>query len=399
MPPGCPSFGVMMPLGYNEFNGTWGSRAQLALDTVAMKPTRRIPAWMLHVMDVPFMEQATGHAPGDYVKAPDDVYLAFQRLAGACYIDQYIPDNPLTMTHAGFECTAERTATTGAAKIVLDGIRIDSPEAVLEHMERVVFPRRAERIRTRDPDDPSRIESLITAECSIQRRFGSDILKGPYSDGFQAFPIFHNYTYGYENYFMAYALYPEVMAKDFAQQADLAALDNMAAAKAIVKGALPRLIRLDYDMADSRGMLVDIRSLDAIWFPHFVRAIRPFLDAGIRLIWHCDGNLMALVPRLIEAGIGGFQGFQYEDGMDYERICRMTDRNGDPLFILAGVSVTRTMPFGTPKDIREEMKWLVANGPKVGLMLGGSSTVAPGVPHENIRTVIEGLRYYQEHGR
>jgi len=85
--------------------------------------------------------------------------------------------------------------------------------------------------------------------------------------------------------------------------------------------------------------------------------------------------------------------------MDYERICRMTDRNGDPLFILAGVSVTRTMPFGTPDDVRREMKWLVANGPPVGLMLGGSSTVAPGVPHENIRAVIEGLHYYREHGR
>ncbi len=388
-----------MPGHYREFEAAWGERARLALDTIAMKPTRGIPAWMLHVMDVPFMERTVGARPGEYRRDPDGVYLAFQQFAGACYIDQYIPDNPLTMTHAGFECTAERTATTGATGIVLDGIRIDSPEAVLEHLERVVFPRRAERIRTYDPDDPSRIESLIAAECRIQRRFGPDILKGPYSDGFQAFPIFHNYVYGYENYFMAYALYPEVMEKDFAQQADLAVLENRTAARAILEGGLPRLIRLDYDMADSRGTLVDIKSLDAIWFPHFVRAIRPFLDAGIRLIWHCDGNLMAMVPRLIEAGIGGFQGFQYEDGMDYERICRMTDRNGDPLFILAGVSVTRTLPFGTPDDVRREMKWLVANGPKVGLMLGGSSTVAPGVPHENILAVIEGLHYYREHGR
>lgn len=129
------------------------------------------------------------------------------------------------------------------------------------------------------------------------------------------------------------------------------------------------------------------------------RAIRPFLDAGVRLIWHCDGNLMEMVPRLLECGIGGFQGFQYEDGMDYERICRMTDRDGGPLFILAGVSVTRTLPFGTPDDVRRELRWLVENGPPVGLMLGASSSIAPGVCPENLDRLFDGLRYYQEHGR
>jgi len=72
---------------------------------------------------------------------------------------------------------------------------------------------------------------------------------------------------------------------------------------------------------------------------------------------------MAMVPRLIEAGIAGFQGFQYEAGMDYPRICRMRTRDGGPLMIWAGVSVTRTLPLGTPDDVRDELRWLVENGP------------------------------------
>ncbi|MDA0335862.1 MAG: hypothetical protein O2782_11905 [bacterium] len=47
-----------------------------------------------------------------------------------------------------------------------------------------------------------------------------------------------------------------------------------------------------------------------------LRSIEPLVQAGVRLLWHCDGNLMEMVPRLLEAGIAGFQGFQYEDGMD-----------------------------------------------------------------------------------
>lgn len=385
--------------GYEQFEGLWRERAQLAWDTLAGKAVRGIPAWVVHTMDIPFMETFVGRPAGDYARDPEGVYLAFQQAAGACFIDQWIPRNPLTMGEHGYNSATQRTATTGADRIVRDGIVIDSPEAVVEHMEGVVWPALAAETRRIGSEAAQRVDRLVAQEVGVQQRFGTNLLKGPYADGFQEFPRLRYGMYGYENYFMAYALYPEVMEKDFAHQADLAMARNRLAARAIVEASLPRLIRLDHDMADSRGTLVDVRSLDRLWLPHFARSIQPLLDAGIRLIWHCDGNLMQMVPRLIDCGIGGFQGFQYEDGMDYERICRMTDRQGRPLFIIAGVSVTRTLPFGTPREIRDQMRWLVDNGPRSGLMLGPSSTIAPGVPHENLRAYIEGLAYYRRQGR
>lgn len=45
------------------------------------------------------------------------------------------------------------------------------------------------------------------------------------------------------------------------------------------------------------------------------------------------------------------------------------------------------------------MKWLVDNGPQTGLFLGASSSIAPEVPWENLVALIEGLHYYQQHGR
>ncbi len=389
----------MSKTGYQVFEETWGPRARLAWDTLRMRPTKGIPAWLVHAMDMPFMEQMTEHKPGDYARNPDQVYLAFEKWAGVCFIDQYLADNPLTMGQEGFTSATQHGATTGATEIVIDGMTIDSPEAVVEHMERFVFPRRQREIEAFDPENPAHVERLIAGECRRQKLFGPNLLKGPFMDGFQSFPVLHYELYGYANYFMAYALFPEVMARDFAQQADLAVRKNQVAAKAIIEGHLPRLIRLDHDMADSRSTLVSIKSLDEIWFPAFARSIQPLLDAGIRLIWHCDGNLMDMVPRLIEAGISGFQGFQYEDGMDYPRICRMTDRQDAPLFIVAGVSVTKTLPFGSKQDVIDQMKWLVQNGPPLGLMLGASSSIVPGTPHENIKALKEGLLYYQEHGR
>ncbi len=85
--------------------------------------------------------------------------------------------------------------------------------------------------------------------------------------------------------------------------------------------------------------------------------------------------------------------------MDYEKICGMKDRWGRDLIIIAGVSVTRTLPLGTPQDVKREMQFLVEKAPKTGLFLGGSSSITPGVSMENMNTLVEGLNYYRRHGR
>ena len=368
--------------------------AQLALDTILQKPTRGIPAFFCNVMEHGHIDRIAGVAPGTYRQRPEETYVAMQRALGVCLLDQYIWSNPLSMGDEGYEGAAHG-ATTGAEEIILDGMVIDSPEAVVEHLERFVFPSLIAAAKSFDED--TRTRHIIESERSIQERLGPEILKGGY--GSVAFPYLAYGTYGYVNYFSAYALYPEVMEKHFSLQADLATLNNRAAARAHVEGNLPPINRGDHDMADSRGTLVNIKSLDEIWFPHFARCMEPVVAAGVRVIWHCDGNLMEMVPRLIECGISGFQGFQYEAGMDYERICRMKTRDGKDLIIVAGVSVSDTLPLGKPADVKRQMEWLVENGPRTGLFLSASSSVTPGVPWESMQVFWDGLRYYRERGR
>jgi hypothetical protein len=371
--------------------------ATLALDTLSLRPAQGIPTWTLFLMEHPHIERLAGAKPGSYRREPERVYLDMQRAAGACLADQWIPRNPLTMSATGYEPDSEKrnTATTGAHDIFCDGIRIDSPESVAHHLERVAFPRLREAVRAFD--ERACVRQILEQERAAQALLGPSILKAGY--GFVRFPTFSYTTYGYEHYFAAYALYPEVIEAHFALQADLATLHNCAAARAFREGHLPPLYRLDHDMADSRGILVRPETLDRMWFPHLARCLQPVLAAGVRLIWHCDGNLMAMVPRLLEVGIAGFQGFQYEDGMDYPRICRMRTREGEELILFAGVSVTRTLPYGTPQDVRNELRWLVENGPRRGLFLGASSSITPGVPWRNVEALVDGLRHYRLHGR
>ena len=370
--------------------------AQLALDAILQKPTRGIPSWLLNPMSHAHIERLAGAAPGAYRREPEKTYLAMQYAAGACLLDQWIPRNPLTMGESGYEedATQRSSATAGIHEITCDGMPIDSPEAVVEHLERVQFPRLHRAIAEFDED--ARARQIIEGEIALQAELGSGILKSGY--GFIAFPGLDYTRYGYTHYFMAYALYPDVMERHFSLEADYALLNNRAAARAYTEGDLPPLYRLDHDMADSRGTLVRIASLDRLWFPHFARFLAPVLKIGLRLIWHCDGNLMQMAPRLLDVGIHGFQGFQYEAGMDYEKICAMKTMGGEDLIIIGGVSVTRTLPFGAPADVRRELAWLVERGPKTGLFLGGSSSITPGVPWENMQTLVEGLAYYRRRG-
>ncbi len=372
-----------------------GDNARLALETIYQRPAEGIPTFMLHIMGHSQIERLAGVHPGDYERNPEEIYLKAQRGMGVNMIDQYIPRNPLQMGDEGYR-NADRGATTGAAEIVVDGIVIDSPEAVVEHMETVLFPKLEEEARA-PYDVDARVKEIIEKEASVQKEFGPEILKVPY--GQVRFPYLDYYTYGYVHYFTAYAVYPEVIERCFSLMADAMLPNNRAVARAYEEGNLPPLLRLDHDLADSRGILVGIESLEKLWFPHFVRAIEPVLKAGVKAIWHCDGNLMDLVGPLIDAGLCGLQGFQYEYGMDYEKICKMKTKEGEDLIIIGGVSVTRTLPFGSPDDVRKEIEWLVADGPKTGLFLGCSSSVTPGVSWENIEALIEGLRYYRIHGR
>lgn len=368
--------------------------AQLALDTILQKPTKGVPTFWCNVMEHDHIDRIAGAPPGTYRNAPEETYLAMQRALGVCALDQYIPGNPLSMGDSGYEGKAHG-ATTGADQIEIDGMSIDSPEAVVEHLERFVFGRLI--VAAENFDEEARTRQIIESERSIQASLGPEILKTGYAS--VSFPALGYGTYGYVNYFSAYALYPEVMEKHFSLQADLSLRNNRAAARAHDEGGFPPLNRSDHDMADSRSTLVSIKSLDEIWFPHFARCMEPVVAAGIKVIWHCDGNLMEMVPRLLECGIKGFQGFQYEAGMDYERICQMETREGEDLIIVAGVSVSSTLPMGKPADVKREMQWLVEHGPKTGLFLSASSSVTPGVPWENMQTFWDGLKYYRERGR
>lgn len=375
-------------------NSTLGPNARLALATIYQQPDPRVPSHFFNVMEHSHIDRLAGLPAGGYKRDPHGAYIRMVEATGSCSVDQYLAENPLSMEDHGYE-GAVHGATTGAGDPVLDGMTIDTPEAVVHHLESVAIPALQGALANTRPDDIA--SGISHHETDLQARLGGNVLKIPYGHG--AFPTMSYGLYGYPRYFEAWALYPEVIERHFSAQADLAAIHNAGVAMAFHQSQLPPMLRLDHDMAGTRGPLASMASLERLWFPHFARSIAPLLQAGIRLIWHCDGNLMPMVPRLVDCGVSGFQGFQYEHGMDYVRICRMRDREGRGMIIVAGASVTTTLPRGTPQQVRDEIRWLVDNGPATGLFLATSSSVTPGVPWPNIEAYFQALQHFSTVGR
>ncbi|MBS7262604.1 MAG: hypothetical protein KIG36_03235 [Eubacteriales bacterium] len=363
---------------------------------IAGENLRGYPIAGINIMDHAQLNRLAarnGMKDPDYVRDPIAVYTRVQHEIGADMLDQWIPDNPLTMSEHGL--TGEtRTATTGIETIVVDGMTIREPEDVVAHLETVEFPRLEKQLA--DFDKEKRVREIGLTEYRLQHEMGLDILKTGYD--IVRFPILGYYTYGYVNYLCAYALYEDVMERHFKLQAELCRKNNEAAAEAYNRYSLPLLCRLDFDMTDSRSTLVNIRSLNRIWYPQLDYCLQPVLNGcDVRLIWHCDGAISSMVPGLIDVGIRGFQGFQYEDGVDFAGMCKLRGNDGRPLFMLAGASVTRTLPFKTPADVRAELDWLVDVHGDTALVLGCSSSMAPGVSSENVDALLAGLKYYQTH--
>lgn len=331
---------------------------------LSMREVDYPPAWGPIICGTRSIEEIVGRS--DIWHDPVQAHLAAFRALKVDLINQFIPYRPG---------------------------EFDARSGVVDHRLPVLEPEEvAAQVRARMPElrrqlaelDERQIGGEFARKAAAgQALVGADILWLQYEGAFRI-PYMLYGEFGYENYFVFLAAYPEVQEELWALQAEVAAAYNRGIAAAMERHGLPRVVRVDHDMTDSRGSIVRMEVMDRHYFPHLKRALAPFVDAGVRLVWHSDGNINDFIPRLLDAGIGGFQGFQEEYGVNYEAICRMRDRSGGPLMIWGSVSVTRVLPRCTPEEVRADVRRCWRGAPDRGYLLGPTSSVCPDVPTENI---------------
>jgi hypothetical protein len=195
------------------------------------------------------------------------------------------------------------------------------------------------------------------------------------------------HEYGYESALMTLALHPERYRRLIRFSAERGRQRALLRARAIRAGIHPKAILTGEDLCSQRGPMVSPHYLRREYFPLLEYALEPVLDAGAKIIWHCDGDYRALLGDVLACGIAGLQGFQQECGMDLPWIVDLFTRDADPLIIFGPMSVTRTLPYGTPEKVRKEVfRAMAICRDKASLVFFTSNTITPDVPLENIQT-------------
>lgn len=203
----------------------------------------------------------------------------------------------------------------------------------------------------------------------------------------------------YVSYLSALLLYTDHFREFFMHEAGAARTRNEAIAHAISAYDLAPVVYTGDDICFNDGPICSVELLDDVYFPALAHAIEPLVDAGIEIVWHCDGNVLPLVERLIGIGITGFQGFQEQEAkIPFETMTGFTRKDGSPLIFFGSVSVVHTLPFGTTRDVELDIeRCFRATGDGRGFCLAPTSSILPETPMENIEAFLEyGRRFGRE---
>jgi len=147
--------------------------------------------------------------------------------------------------------------------------------------------------------------------------------------------------------------------------------------------------RFGDDWGTQRGVMMGPDLWRRFLKPRLARQYAKAHEHGRPVFIHSCGAVSELFDDLIEIGVDCFNPFQPEV-MD---VYAMKRRYGDHISFYGGMSTQRTLPFGTPDEVRAEAKRLMAEcGRSGGYILAPAHDTPKDVPLANIVALIETCR-------
>ena len=123
--------------------------------------------------------------------------------------------------------------------------------------------------------------------------------------------------------------------------------------------------------------------------PRHARMFRRIREAGKYAFLHSCGNIRAVLPEVADMGVQVLNPVQPEC-MDTGAL---KDELGDRLCFWGTIDEQHTLPFGSPDDVRREVKQRLATiGRGGGLILGPTHHVQLDTPLENFRALVETIK-------
>jgi len=166
--------------------------------------------------------------------------------------------------------------------------------------------------------------------------------------------------------------------------------------KAIVKRGKNELgldaIRTGDDIGMQTGPFFSLEIFREFFKPYYKELIDYTHSLGMHFWLHACGNIKPFIPELIEIGLDVLHPIQ-KYTMDEREIA---SKFGNDICIWAGMDVQRTIPFGTPDDVRKEVRFLFDTYfRKEGrLIITAGNVMTVDTPFENLKAFLDEALVY-----
>jgi uroporphyrinogen decarboxylase len=164
------------------------------------------------------------------------------------------------------------------------------------------------------------------------------------------------------------------------------------------KTAALKLVELGVDMiwtGDDFGMQSGMMISPDTWRRFFKTRMAEFFAAckavnpDLKIAYHSDGDIRAIIPDLIEIGMDVLNPVQ-PACMDPEALKKMY---GDRICFWGSIDEQHTLPFAKPEDVAREVRTrLETIGAGGGLIIGPTHHVQLDTPMENFKAMVDAIR-------
>ena len=198
----------------------------------------------------------------------------------------------------------------------------------------------------------------------------------------------------YDEFLMAHLTHPEYIEEIYARQTE-AAVENLKLYREAVGDRVAAIFISGTDFGTQRGEFISPDLYRRLYLP-FHKRINDWVHANTswKTFFHTCGSIYHLIPSLIEAGVDILNPVQCSAAnMDPQRL---KDEFGDRIvFWGGGVDTQRTLPFGTPDEVRAQVADRIrVFAPGGGYVFNSIHNIQAKTPVENILAMFEAARQY-----
>lgn len=149
------------------------------------------------------------------------------------------------------------------------------------------------------------------------------------------------------------------------------------------------------DLANQAAPLVSMDMFEDMLKPRYKKIIDTIKKrTGAKVSFHSCGAVYQFIPHLIDIGVDILNPVQVSaSGMDTGKLKK--EFGADMVFWGGGCDTQKVLPFGSPRDVREEVKKRIEDlAPGGGFVFNQVHNIQAGVPPENIMAMYETLWEY-----